>query len=145
MTERSKRMKLMMMALLLTGVAVFSCLLLRSNGWKDPDLSGEPDAVSSTVRGGVCSLTVTANAAKIEDKGAFAREIVRMCRENSFPSLRLSTDIGGWPEELDISVYLQREDVGVKEPVMQIVYEPADQDADISIQDDPEKYILTIE
>ena len=32
-----------------------------------------------------------------------------------------------------------------KEPVMRILYEPADTDADISIQDDPEKYILTIE
>ena len=80
-----------------------------------------------------------------KSREAFAREVVRMCRENSFRSLRLSTDMAGWPEELDIKVYLRREDIGEKEPVMRILYEPADTDADISIQDDPEKYIMTIE
>ena len=129
----------------LAGILILLIFLLRINGDKGRELSGVPDAVGSTLSGGTCSLTVTANAEQIGDRETFAREVIRMCRENAFRSLRLSTDMGGWPEELDIKVYLRREDIGEKEPVMRIRYKPADRDADISIQDDPDKYNLTIE
>ena len=145
MTKSNKTMTRLKRLLILAGILILLIFLLRVYGHKDQELTGVPDAVSSTVSGGTCSLIVTANAERISDREAFAREVVRMCRENSFRSLRLSTDMAGWPEELDIKVYLRREDIGEKEPVMRILYEPADTDADISIQDDPEKYILTIE
>ena len=145
MTKSNKTMTRLKRLLILAGILILLIFLLRVYGHKDQELTGVPDAVASTVSGGTCSLIVTANVERISDREAFAREVVRMCRENSFRSLRLSTDMVGWPEELDIKVYLRREDIGEKEPVMQILYEPADTDADISIQDDPEKYILTIE
>ena len=129
----------------LSGILILLIFLFLVNGRKDQELTGVPDAVGSTLSGGTCSLTVTANADRIGDEETFAREVIRMCRENAFRSLRLSTDVGGWPEELDIKVYLWREDIGEKEPVMRILYKPADTDVDTSIADDPEKYILTIE
>ena len=145
MTKSNKTMTRLKRLLILAGILILLIFLLRVYGHKDQELTGVPDAVASTVSGGTCSLIVTANVERISDREAFAREVVRMCRENSFRSLRLSTDMAGWPEELDIKVYLRREDIGEKEPVMRILYEPADTDADISIQDDPEKYIQTIE
>ena len=145
MTKSNKTMTRLKRLLILAGILILLIFLFLVNGRKDRDLSGVPDAVGSTLSGGTCSLTVTANADRIGDEETFAREVVRMCRENAFRSLRLSTDMGGWPEELDIKVYLRREDIGEKEPVMRILYEPADTEADVSIADDPEKYILTIE
>ena len=144
MIKRNKVMTILKWMLTLAGILILLLFLLRING-RDRDLSGVPDAVGSTLSGGICSLTVTANAERIGDRETFAREVIRMCRENAFRSLRLSTDVGGWPEELDMKVYLRREDIGEKEPVMRILYKPADTDVDISIADDPEKYILTIE
>lgn len=130
----------------LAGMLVLCCLFIRGSSRTEQDLSGVPDALSSVVSGRTCILTVAANTDHIEDKEMFAREIIRMCRENSFRSLRLSTDIGGWPEKLDITVYYHREDIGREEPVMRIVYEPVDDAEKISIADEnPEKYMLNIE
>lgn len=103
-----------------------------------------PDAVSSSVNGRDCSLTVTANSDRIVDKNAFAEKVIMMCRENSFRSLRLSTDRSGWPENLYIRVYLHRNDIGKREPEMKILYEPLEKGAGHNIREDREKYNLTI-
>ena len=84
------------------------------------DECGIPDAVSSISHGEKCCLTVVANSGQIPDKEAFAREVIRMCMENSFRSLRFSTDIGDWPAVLEIDVYLQKKDVGEEPPVFRI-------------------------
>ena len=99
MTKSNKTTTRLKRLLILAGILILLIFLLRVYGHKDQELTGVPDAVGSTVSGGTCSLTVTANAERISDREAF----------------------------------------------MRILYEPADTDADISIQDDPEKYILTIE
>ena len=145
MTKSNKTMTRLKRLLILAGILILLIFLLRVYGHKDQELTGVPDAVSSTVSGGTCSLTVTANAERISDREAFAREVVRMCRENSFRSLRLSTDIAGWPERVYITVYLHREDAGKEQPVMRIPYEPAESGAECNIKDDPDKYILSIE
>ena len=88
--------------------------------------TGIPDAVSSRTENGECFLDVTANADRIEDTEGFARTVIQMCRENSFRSIRLSTDLYGYPERLEINVYLHREEVNKEEPVMRIRYEPAE-------------------
>ena len=84
--------------------------------------SGVPDAVSSICTGGTCRLTVVANCSRIEDGDAFAAEVVRMYHENSFHTIRFSTDVEE-PEILDITVYLKRGDIGNSEPVMRIWFE----------------------
>lgn len=145
MAKSSKLLTIMKIVTALVFVAAVLGFAARMNNRAERDLSGVPDALSSTVRGGACSLTVAANADRIGDKEAFARETVRMCRENSFRSLRLSTDIAGWPERVYITVYLHREDAGKEQPVMRIRYEPAESGAECNIKDDPDKYILSIE
>ena len=109
------------------------------------DNSGVSDAVSSTTDGLECRLTVTANASRIEDRKAFADEIFRMCRANSFRTVKLSTDVTGWPSMLDVTVYLHRYDIGRSEPEMRIRYIPPDNRGVYNIRDDGDKYRIIIE
>ncbi len=113
-------------AVILTG---FIFLLCVAGSWYrkwQTDHSGIPDAVSSRTENGECFLDVIANADRIEDKEKFAWTVIEMCRENSFRSLRLSTDLYGYPERLEVHVYLHREEVNKVKPVLQIRYEPAE-------------------
>lgn len=134
--------------LLLSGAAV--CFLLFAvvpalyKCYKS-NYSGIPDAVSSSTDGLECRLTVTANASHIKDKKAFADEIFEMCRANSFRSVRLSTDVAGWPSRLDVTVYLHRYDIGRREPEMMIHYIPPDEREIYNIRDDGDKYRIIIE
>ena len=111
-------------AVLTAGAAVLLISLFlylaKRKGERIIDECGISDAVSSISDGEKCCLTVVANSGQIRDKEAFAREVIKMCMENSFRSLRFSTDIGGWPEELEIDVYLQKKDVGEEPPVFRI-------------------------
>ena len=103
MIKRNKAMTILKWMLTLAGILILLLFLLRINR-RDRDLSGVPDAVGSTLSGGICSPAGTANAERSGDRETFAREVIRMGREKAFRSLRLSTDVGGWPEELDIKV-----------------------------------------
>lgn len=130
----------------LAGMLVLFCFFMRMTGGKTEVMNGVPDALSSVVSGGTCRLTVVANTDRIEDKEVFAHKVIQMCRENSFRSLRLSTDIGGRLKELNIMVYYYREDIGSEDPVMRILYKPVTDDEKSSIVDaDPQNCILNIE
>ena len=123
-SNKVKTKAVLMRVVLAAGAAVllislFLYLVKRKDEWII-DECGIPDAVSSISDGEKCCLTVVANSGQIRDKEAFAREVIKMCMENSFRSLRFSTDIGGWPEELEIDVYLQKKDVGEEPPVFRI-------------------------
>ena len=113
--------------------------------------TGIPDAVSSRTENGECFLDVTANADRIEDTEGFARTVIQMCRENSFRSIRLSTDLYGYPERLEVNVYLHREEVNKVKPVLRIRYEPAEDfaqgesDEEYNIKDHAEKYNLYVD
>lgn len=146
MDKRNKPMTIIKYMPVLAGISVLFFLLLHEAGslGKDPD--GVPDAVSSSVSGGTCRLTVIANRDCIEDRKLFAEEVLGMCRKNSFRSVRLSTDIAGWPEELDIAVYYYREDIGKGEPVMRIRCESVGGNGEANIADNnPGKYRFHIE
>ena len=54
----------------------------------------EPDVVSSISMNQDQYLTIVANRDKIEDKEEFAELLVKMCRENSFHTIKFSTDRG---------------------------------------------------
>ncbi len=83
------------------------------------EYSGIPDVVNSFTVGNDYNLTVVANSEKIEDKEEFARTVVHMCIDNSFHSVKFSTDIRGFPSNLDIDVYLNCED---NEPICKIEF-----------------------
>ena len=109
------------------------------------DECGIPDAVSSISGGEKCCLTVVANSGQIPDEEAFARKVIRMCMENSFRSLRFSTDIGGWPEEMEIDVYLRKKDVGEEPPVFRIRAESEHGKSPDDTENQPERYRIFIE
>ena len=111
-------------AVLTAGAAVLLISLFlylaKRKGERIIDECGIPDAVSSISDGEKCCLTVVANSGQIRDKEAFAREVIKMCMENSFRSLRFSTDLGEWSAVMEIDVYLQKKDVGRTPPVFRI-------------------------
>lgn len=134
-------------------IAVFF-LLCGAGSWYrqwQADHTGIPDAVSSRTENGQCFLDVIANADRIEDTEGFAWTVIQMCRENSFRSIRLSTDLYGYPERLEINVYLHREEVNKEKPVLRIRYEPAEDFAEggsegkYNIKDHREKYKLYVD
>ncbi len=133
-----------------------ACLALAwgvSGRWRE-EHSGIPDAVSSRNENGECFLTVVANRDEIEDKEAFARMVVDMCLQNSFESMRLSTDLNGYPERLEIRVYSRKSAVGKEDPLCLIRLEPPAEDAEMkavtdrteyNIKDDREQYRLYVD
>lgn len=58
------------------------------------EISMEPDVVSSISMNRNQYITVVANRNRIEDKEEFAKLLVKMCRENSFHTIKFSTDRG---------------------------------------------------
>lgn len=98
---KMKRKKLFLCILGIWGIVLTSC------GTKEDKQqnTGIPDVVNSVINGTDYNLTVVANSDSIEDKEEFARTVIHMCIDNSFHSVRFSTDIRGYPTGLDISVY----------------------------------------
>ena len=87
-------------------------------------------------------LTVVANTREIEDAESFARQVIRMCQDNSFKSIRFSTDVNGYPHSLEISVYLRKDDVGEKEPIHKIEFLPDEWNQGYDIRNDVEHILL---
>ena len=79
---------------------------------------GEPDVVGTFSINRDENLTVVANRENIEDREAFARELLQMYKENSFHSTKFSTD-RGYATSLDMNIYLWKEDIEDGESVMQ--------------------------
>lgn len=82
----------------------------------------EPDCVSSSSFNEELHLTIVANRNEIENKEVFAKEIFEMCKNNSFKSIMLSTDIQGFPEKITAEIYLWKEEIQKKEPVLIVEY-----------------------
>lgn len=74
------------------------------------EISMEPDVVSSISMNRDQYFTVVANRNRIEDKEEFAKLLVKMCRENSFHTIKFSTD-RGYATEIHMQVYLCEEDI----------------------------------
>ena len=73
---------------------------------------GEPDVVGSFSMNRDENFTVVANRKNISDKEAFARLLLKMYKENSFHSIKFSTD-HGYATSLDMTVYSWKEDIHV--------------------------------
>lgn len=84
------------------------------------EISMEPDVVSSISMNRDQYLTVVANRNRIEDKEEFAKLLVKMCRENSFHTIKFSTD-RGYATEIHMQVYLCEEDIEDANVVMEKV------------------------
>ena len=82
---------------------------------------GEPDVVSSMIVNNEQYLTVVANRNEIENEEEFKKLLIRMYEENSFHSVKFSTDLVD-PEKVYVKVYLWKEDVKKQEPLLIIKY-----------------------
>ena len=115
-----------------------------SSEWKESH-SGIPDALSSVSSNNWQYLKVVANSDRIDEKEAFARKVIQMCRENSFHTIRFSTDINGYPSGLCITVYLNRKDLEKGRPVCEIEFRTEEYMEDCNIKDDAEKFHLYLD
>lgn len=110
----------------------------------EEDIPMEPDVVSSSSVDRDQYLTVVANRDKIEDKEEFAELLVQMCRENSFQTIKFSTD-RGYATSLNMRVYLWEDDIDGNDPVMVVEYKPAVYGKAYDIVHDPEHFNVFID
>lgn len=139
---KMKRKKLFLCILGIWGIVLTSC------GTKEDKQqnTGMPDVVNSVISGADQHLTVVANSGRIEDEEEFARTVVHMCIDNSFHSVRFSTDIRGYPSSLDIDVFLNCEDVEErKEPICKVIFKTDSFNEDYDIKNHTEKFHLYLD
>ena len=70
-------------------------------------VEGEPDVISSMIVNNEQYLTVVANRNEIENEEEFKKLLIRMYEENSFHSVKFSTNISD-PEKVYMKVYTFR-------------------------------------
>lgn len=111
---------------------------------REKHVAGEPDIVSSIKMNQDENLVIVANRDEIEDKVEFAKLLVKMCQENSFQSIKFSTDVG-YATSLDMRVYLWRDEIEGNEPVMIVQFKPVDRNQEYDIVNNPEMYELYVD
>ena len=80
----------------------------------------------------------------IEDKEEFAKLLIEMCKENSFHTIKFSTD-RGYATSVDMRVYLFQDKIEGHEPVMIVKYEPIEYGKGYDIVHNPDQFKLTID
>ena len=108
------------------------------------ELSEIPDAVNSTRFNTTEHLTVVANQEEIADKEELAKQIIKMCRENSFQSIKFSYDMV-CPTELQINVYKTEKDLNDNKKFCEIEYSSEEENEEYDIIHNPEKFILHVD
>ena len=89
-------------------------------------VEGEPDVISSIIMNNEQYLTVVANRNEIENEEEFKKLLIKMYEENSFHSVKFSTDISD-PEKVYMKVYRWRGDIKKEELLLRIKYYPCEQ------------------
>ncbi len=104
---------------------VFALAVMIGIGLEEEERSveGEPDVISSMIVNNEQYLTVVANRNEIEKEEEFKKLLIRMYEENSFHSVKFSTDISD-PETVYMKVYPFRETIKEKEtdPILEFKY-----------------------
>lgn len=86
-------------------------------------------------------LTVVVNKLYVADQKACAEEIVKLCRENSFKSVRFSYD-QSIPNALYVTVYASKRQAERGKQMFSFSYLPQDSEGTYNIIDDSEEFIL---
>lgn len=110
----------------------------------EEEISMEPDVVGSISMNRDQYLTVVANRDRIEDKEEFAKLLVKMCRENSFHTIKFSTD-RGYATGIHMQVYLCEEDIEDTNVVMEIDYVQRECNEKYDICNNPEEFELHVD
>lgn len=127
---------------IIIAMAVILILLTGCGEKKGAVICGEPDVVGSITSNRDYRLFMIANRNEIDDKMAFAEEVLQMCKDNSFKSVLFSYDMG-YPTEVKIDVYLTQEDFDNHEMYMEIDYSQEGL-AEYDIINNPEKFELKV-
>lgn len=110
----------------------------------EEDVPMAPDVVSSISMNRDQYLTVVANRDNIEDKEEFAKLLIEMCKENSFHTIKFSTD-RGYATNVDMRVYLFQDKIEGHGTVMIVKYEPVEYGKGYDIVHNPDQFKLTID
>ncbi|MDY3016279.1 MAG: hypothetical protein SOR79_03895 [Blautia sp.] len=108
------------------------------------EISMEPDVVSSISMNRKQYLTVVANRDRIEDKEEFAKLLVKMCRDNSFHTIKFSTD-RGYATGIHMQVYLCDNDIEDAKVAMKIDYVQREYNEKYDICNNPEQFELLVD
>ena len=104
-----------------------------------------PDCVISNSMNDDYSLTIIANREEIEDKEAFAKELIEQVRNNGFKTIMFSFEETGYPTSLDMTVYLNTKDwESRKEPYMKVTFRQENAVDGYNIVEDYDKFQLEI-
>lgn len=125
-------------------IAVLALLVCCIGSGCSNKTEGEPDLLNSFSMNRDENLVVIANRDKIEDKDEFARLLVRMCKENSFHSIKFSTD-RGYATSLDMRVYLWSDEVEGNDPVMTVEYKPEEWNRNYDIINNSDEFSLYVD
>ena len=87
-------------------------------------------------------FTVVANKLFIIDKQRFAKEMIERCIDNNFRDIKFSYDMMGYPNRLQINVYLNE----FSKSRFTILYMTESENGmDYNIKDNPDKYKIYID
>ncbi len=116
----------------------------------EPDLKNTsmiPDCVVSNSSNADYSLTIIANRNEIEDKEAFAEQLIEQVKSNGFKRIMFSFEETGYPTGLQMTVYLTEEDWQDQsvEPYMKITLRQESLVNDYNIVENYDKFKLEIE
>lgn len=131
-------------AVLVMLIGVVACGVSQNPDTEDAHIPGEPDVVNSMKFNQDENLTVVANRDEIEDKTEFAKLLVKMCQENSFHTIKFSTDYG-YATSLDMRVYLWKDEIEGHNPVMRVEFKPIEWNQDYDIVNHPEMFELYVD
>ena len=109
----------------------------------EEDVPMAPDVVSSIRMNRDQYLTVAANRDNIEDKEEFAKLLIEMCKENSFHTIKFSTD-REYATGIHMQVYLCDNDIEVAKMAMKIDYLQREYNENYDICYYPEKFVLYV-
>lgn len=116
--KRKRRTKWKMVVAVVLVVAVMIGIGLEG---EERRVEGEPDVISSMIVNNEQYLIVVANRNEIENEEEFKKLLIRMYEENSFHSVKFSTDMVE-SEKVYMKVYLWRDEIARKDPAMRINY-----------------------
>lgn len=121
-TKRKIRRKCKMIVAVVLAVVVMIGIGLVG---EERRVEGEPDVISSMIVNNEQYLIVVANRNKIENEEEFTNLLIKMYEENSFHSVKFSTDLAD-PEKVYMKVYLRKEDIKKEKPILLIKYQSKD-------------------
>ena len=117
-TKRKIRRKWKMVVAI---VLVFAVMIGIGLKGEERRVEGEPDVISSIIMNNEQYLTVVANRNEIENEEEFTKLLIKMYEENSFHSVKFSTDMVE-PEKIYMKVYLWKDEVKKNQPNLGIEF-----------------------